>query len=251
MLGPHGEYLEGAGAISGNAEQVGERLKKALQRWRRLRREKDYANEDVPAVTTGPPPEFRDKPLVLRVFLRDLPRGKGDDSGRRFTKADLRGMWLDFTQWAWNVNWFAADDPEALVTKSRDWQPVESALFRRLARQTLVDNVRGQNPHWQGAHVQAAELRMRRIEDDDAPKGTWTIEYAGRAELRSDRQSFTPTLHGRAVWLPDEKRFESLRLVAVGTREGAGTFNQRGNDPGPAPMGVLLELFAPPTPEPE
>ena len=60
------------------------------------------------------------KPMVFRVFLRDLPRAKGDSSGRRFTKADLRGMWLDFTKWAWNVNWIAFDDPRAFLPRGKN-----------------------------------------------------------------------------------------------------------------------------------
>lgn len=246
MIGPDAEYLEGGGAISGDPENVRERLERALKRWKKLKKEKDYAEEDVPAVATGPVPEVAEKPLVLRVFLRDLPRGKGDDTGRRFTKADLRGMWLDFTKWAWNVNWLGLDDPRALVPNGKQAQPVADETFRQICREALVDNVRGQNPHWRPNHVRLAELTMQRLDDED---GLWVIECQGKAELRSEQQSYVPALYGRATWDPKEKAFRTFELLAIGQREGAGRFNQRSRDRGPAPMGVVLELYAPPAAE--
>ncbi len=240
MIGPNAEYLEGGGAISGDAERVRTRMRAALKRWDTLRKEKKYANEKVPAVTNVAVPEIAGKPLVLRVFVRDLPRGESDKSGRRFTKADLRGMWLDFTKWAWNINWLGLDDPSALVPKGKGEEAVESAVFRRICREALVDNVRGQNPHWRDEHVTLAALTMKRLPDDD---GNWIIEYRGKAAMVSPRQKFGPTLYGRGSWDPIAKTFVGLDIVAVGAREGSATFNQRGTDTGPSPMGVALTLF--------
>lgn len=242
MMGPEGEYLEGGGAISGNADAMKRRLRAALKRWQTLRREKGYANKPVPQVRSGSLPRIAKKSLVLRVFLRDLPRGERDDSGRRFQPADLRGRWLDFTKWAWNVNWIGFDDPSKLVPRSKDPEVVESELFRRVCREVLVDNVRGQNPRWRGTDVRLAELTMR-VTKKRAQR--IFIEYRGKAELRSEQQKFAPLLYGRAVWNSATEEFEAFDWVALGAREGAGTFNQRSTDPGPAPMGVLLTLFQP------
>lgn len=240
MIGPDAEYLEGGHAISGNFEEVRRRLRTALERWKALSREKKYANERVPRVDNITVPDMVGQPLVFRVFLRDLPRGERDRSGRRFTKADLRGIWPDFVQWAWNVNWIALDDPQHLVTDREEPVAVESAAFRKLCREALVDNVRGQNPHWRDEHVKLAELTMRRLKTQ---KGRWLIEYRGRAEMDSGSQKYAPELYGLGVWDPKEKAFEKLELVSIGDREGAGVFNQRRQDPGPAPMGVALVLF--------
>ena len=242
MIGPDAEYLEGGGAISGGLDEVRRRLRIALDRWKKLRREKKYENQPVPRVTNITVPDMREKSLVLRVFLRDLPRGKRDRSGRRFTKADLRGIWPDFTKWAWNINWIAIGDPKALVPDSKEETPVTSSLFRRLCRETLVDNVRGQNPAWRPEDVRLAELTMRRIKE----KGDRVIvEYRGRAAMDSKRQKYAPELYGRAVWNLEDEAFESFDLLAIGDREGAGNFNQRSSDPGPAPMGIVLSLHRP------
>ncbi len=239
MIGPNAEYLEGGGAISGEADDMRRRLRTALERWKVLRKEKKYKNRRVPPTKNIAVPSVTGKPLALRVFLRDLPRGGADKSGRRVTKEDLRGIWPDFTQWAWNINWTSVEDPSALVPAGDDRQPVSNELFRRLCRDVLVDNVRGQTPRWRTEQVQLAELTMQRVA---TKRGRWVIEYQGRAAMDSGTLKYEPTLYGRGLWNPKKSRFEELEIVAIGNREGAGTFNQRGNDPGPAPMGVALIL---------
>lgn len=242
MIGPDAEYLEGSGAISGGIEPMRARLKAGLERWKTLSREKKYANKRVPKVTNIVVPKLAAKPLVFRVFLRDLPRGKRDSSGRRFTPSDLRGIWPDFTKWAWNINWISFDDPAPLLPKGKEVQRVDSALFRRICREVLIDNVRGQQPAWKDAQVRLAELTMKRLKKKN---GRITIEYRGKAEMESGSRKYAPSLYGQAVWNIEKGRFDSFNLVAIGDREGAGPFNQRSRDPGPAPMGIALTLFRP------
>lgn len=240
MIGPNAEYLEGGGAISGSPQKVRRRLEKALERWKKLSKQKRYANRKVPHVNSLMPPKFEDKDLVLRVHLRDLPRGKGDDSGRRVTKADRRNrMWMAFTEWAWNENWIAFDDSKAFVTKSSRPRPVDAAIVMRLCRDVLVDNVRGQTPRWKKESVKEAELSMRRL---NTKNGRWTIQYVGHARMEAGEQRYSPQLYGQAVWNSKRRRFESLELLAIGMRAGAGVFNQRKRDLGPAPMGIALGL---------
>ena len=240
MIGPNAEYLEGGGAISGNSTDVRKRLQMALARWDKLRKKLKYANKPVPETTNIVVPAMADKPLVFRVFLRDLPRGKKDESGRRFTKRDLSGLWIDFTKWAWNINWLALDDVAALIPKGKKLETVQSDVFRRICREALVDNVRGQNRGGRDQHVKLAELTMRRLKDT---AGNWIIEYRGKASMDSGNAKFAPRLYGRGVWNPKKREFESLEIVAIGDREGAGRFNQRERDRGPAPMGVALVLY--------
>lgn len=242
MIGPNAEYLEGGGAISGDAPQVRERLKRALERWSHLRKEKKYRNAPVPAAQELAPPPVAGKPLVFRVFLRDLPRGKGDESGRRFREADLRGIWPHFVQWAWNVNWIAFDDPTDFLPEGKKPEPLDPAVLGRLAREVLVDNVRGQQRAWAADHLKAGTLTMRRVR---TTKSAITIAYEGSARLEDGGRNYLPTLRGRAIWNRKERRFDSFELVAIGSRTGRGRFNQRGNDPGPAPMGVAITLFRP------
>ena len=240
MIGPGGEYLEGAHAASGSASRLLERMEAALKRWKALKKDKGYAAKPIPRAASVAPPDVEAAPIALRISLRDLPRGDGDTSGRRRTEADLRGKsWMSVTEWAWNQNWLLLDDPSALVPDGKKAQPVPRALTERIVREALVDNVRGQNPAWKPDEVEGATLTMRATKT--TPKAI-EIEYAGEASMRAGEKRYAPKLAGRATWNRRSKSFESFQLVAVGERAGAARFNQRGEDRGASPMGVLLEL---------
>lgn len=242
MIGPQGEYLEGGGAISGSPEKVRERLQRALDRWKELRKKAKYANKPVPRVVSAPPPEIGRRKFILRAFLRDLPRAKGDASGRRFSREDLRGMWMDFVKWAWNVNWIGFDDAKVFRTQSKKAVPIDDETTMRICREILKDNVRGQNPSWPREAVTKAELTKRSLGTRNRKT---TYEYVGQAIMRHEGRSYEPKIYGRAVWDQRKRRFESFEILAIGQRAGAGTFNQRARDLGPAPMGVVLRLHAP------
>nr|MBC8451286.1 hypothetical protein [Planctomycetota bacterium] len=107
-------------------------------------------------------------------------------------------------------------------------------------RNVLIDNVRGQNPSWAREALEEASLTMVVLAEEG---DRWTIEYRGHARLKTETQRFEPGLYGQAVWHQKESRFESFQLVAIGEREGAAQFNQRDHDRGPAPMGIVLDLF--------
>ncbi|MCU0865373.1 MAG: hypothetical protein MUC36_16440 [Planctomycetes bacterium] len=244
MIGPDGEYLEGKAAANGEPRDIEARLQRALAAWDKLRKQKKYANRPVPAVVEAAPPEVAGKALILRASLRDLPRGQGASakapSRWRRELGDSLG-WRGFVEWAWNQNWIGFDDPRAFVTDAAAPQPVADDVVRRLCREVLVDNVRGQQPWWEAAHVRTATLTMRRVKADKV----WRLEYQGEARMQDGDRAFAARLRGEAEWDPQQKKFVRFELIALGDRRGAGTFNQRSEDLGPAPMGVALRLFAP------
>jgi hypothetical protein len=263
MMGPNGEYLEGAHAASGRADHLITRMQRALGRWEDLRKSAEYANQPVPLGAAVAPPEIEAAPFALRVSLRDLPREDNQDAGRRITGRDKRDYnWNAFTRWAWNQNWITFEDPLDFVptalrklesgpvepaeptaaesqASATEWEPVASSIVRTICRRVLVDNVRGQTPEWSPDSIQEATLLMRTlsIKDDLA-----TIEYQGAAAMSNDMQSYTPNLFGQAVWNTRTRQFVTFSLVSIGNRTGAGVFNQRDNDEGPAPLGIVLDL---------
>lgn len=241
IMGPDAEYLE-AKFASSNAADILARMKRALERWETLRKEKSYANQPVPHIPYGPPPSLvGNRKFVLQVNLRDLPRGGGDRSGARFENVGhMDEPWFEFSKWAWNQNWISFDDPRAFVTSSEAEVAVASNLIRRIAMEVLVDNVRGQAPTWRTEHVKKASLTMRRF----AVSGDrWSIEYRGAANMDAGAQGFSCSVYGQAVWNEKEGKFESFDLVAIGDRRGAWRFNNRERDPGPAPMGVAISVW--------
>lgn len=243
MMGPNGEYLEGKFAAASNAPEMRVRLQRALTRWESLRTEKSYANLPVPVVKTGAPPEVSGATMILKVNLRDVPRGPGDRSGARFSPADhTTESWPDFTKWAWNENWIGFDDPARWVPRSSSSEPVPAAEMQRLAREMLVDNVRGQAPGWQPSAIKGLDVTMRRT---SVKGGLVTIVYAGSANLTQGANSFAPKIYGEAVWNSSAGAFTSFDWVVIGPRTGAWQFNQREQDRGPAPMGIAISLFKP------
>lgn len=243
MMGPEGEYLEGLATASGDPRDIEARLQRALERWDTLRKSAKYANRPVPPVPERAPPEVADAPMILRASLRDLPRGRSNGevpSRWRGGQFDDRA-WTAFTQWAWNQNWIGFREPRAFVTDRADATPVADAVVRRLCREVLVDNVRGQAPWWEDANVQRATLTMRRTKTD----ATWHLEYDGEARMVDGTRGLAARLHGEAEWDPKQQRFVRFELLALGDRRGSAGANQRANDPGPAPMGIALRLFAP------
>lgn len=239
MIGPDAEYLEAKFAGNGNPRDIAARLRRALQRWATLKAEKGYAAKPIPPVKTTFPPEVADRKMILRVNLRDLPRGPGDRSGARREDMPNSDMWYDFVKWAWNENWIGFDDPSAWVTKSRTAAPVPNSVLLPLVRETLVDNVRGQAAGWSADHVKSASLTKRVL----SQRGSLIeIEYSGTARMSSGGASFNPTLYGKAIYDEASKQFVKFDLLAIGPRSGRGSFNQREKDLGPAPMGVAYEL---------
>jgi hypothetical protein len=241
MMGPDGEYLEGSHFVSGNRAEIATRLERARERWQTLRKAKGYANKPIPPAPTNTPPEFAQAPALLRVSLRDLRPGQRAATPRWRAGAFDDNNWLAFTQWAWNQNWFALAEPRAFVTKDKTAVAVDAKAFRRLCRAVLVDNVRGQAPEWQEEHVQLAELTMRRI---DGGKFV-TLEYTGEARMDAGGPKLAVRLYGQAEWDEANDRFVRFDLVALGTREGAWPFHQRGAQQGPSPIGIALRLHAP------
>lgn len=232
MMGPNAEYLEGRFAASGEPGDIRQRLNRALSRWETLRAQKSYANKPIPARPWSPPPDVEGE-LILRVNLRDLPRGPGDKSGARRHEVAATGMWNDFMKWAWNENWVAVERASSLVPKGSGLETVDPAVVSRIAREVMVDNVRGQAPEWEPREVKAASLMMKRIAGG-------RIEYRGSVSLGSGSRGYEARLYGQGSW--DGTAFSELDLVAIGMRRGGSQFNQRANDPGPAPMGVTLSL---------
>lgn len=240
MMGPNAEYLEGKFAASSDPADIRARLRRALQKWEALRASAGYENLPVPPAKSELPPGIAGE-IVLQVNLRDLPRTAGDRSGQRFSDMDrTRDGWREFTKWAWNENWIGLPSADAFVPAGSGSEAVPAAAVQRLAREVLVDNVRGQAPAWLAAEVREATLVKRRLA---ATNGLLRIEYTGRARMESGGRGYDATLYGQGIWNVGRRSFDSLEIVATGSRWGAARFNQREQDPGPAPMGVALSLY--------
>ncbi len=241
MMGPDSEYLAGMFATS-TAEEVKRLLTQAIAKWKVLAKEKGYAQKEIPYVATGCPfPSIAESAMPIKVNMRDLPR-EGARVGERYEEANRsREIWPDFHRWAWNENWigFSKEDSLAFVPKRAGAEPVDSRVLMRLAREVLVDNVRGQAPSWPEDDIAKLSLSKQRVSQSGSQA---TIHFKGEARMDSGNAAMTLTLAGQGVWDSQAERFVSFSLAAKGSRSGGWPFNSRSEDPGPAPIGFSLEL---------
>lgn len=239
MMGPDGEYLEGKFAASGNAGDIRRRIERALVKWDALKKQKKYANKPVPEVAWSPPPGVTGE-LVLRVNIRDLPRGGRDKSGARIHEVDGNTEYYPgYVKWAWNENWIGLRSAGSLVPKGSGPEKVDRSVVSQICQEVLVDNVRGQASTWRPSEVKTADVTMRLL---SARNGVQRISYTGKVSMSAGSRSYDATLYGESEWNAVTNEFLSFEIVVIGLRKGASRYNNRDNDPGPAPMGVTLSL---------
>jgi len=217
-------------------------LRKALERWQQLG---TTADVDVQDYAPARPDRYPTDGLVLRLAARDLPR-----------QEDARPD--DWRKRAWNLDsaWFTKDEASHLVPLSptagaiREWP---AAVVRRLALFHLRDFVRGEPSAWPEEALREATMISEVVsagEDEVRLRlsGRVRLEYAMRWRRPNDRSEhisecgYAASLAGEAVWNRAQMRFTSFELVATGPRWGTNQYNNRGDDLGPAPMGIALTL---------
>ena len=168
--------------------------------------------------------------LKLQVAYRDLPRGdvRRPDSARFQNPYNLG--WLDLS----------AEEARHFITTSKQPVAIPDALFRKLATATLKDAVRGQMSAWKPPAFKEGSLTTQLVSTKDKRS---TFRLSGSAKLAEGSRSYSPKLHGFAIFDHAEGAFERFELIAAGQRAGKGGANGRETDLGPAPMGVAFKLF--------
>lgn len=220
-------------------------LRLALNRWQRLGSADAATATTVQDYAPARPDRYPADGLVLRLAARDLPR-----------QADTRPD--DWRKRAWNLDyaWFTREEARQLVPAppaagaTRTWP---ASVVRRLALFHLRDFVRGEPSAWpeealregtvssEVVGVTGDEVRLRL-------GGHIRLEYAMRWRRPDDGSShqsdcgYDATLTGEAVWSRARGAFTSFEMAATGPRRGANQYNNRGDDLGPAPMGIAFQL---------
>jgi hypothetical protein len=183
--------------------------------------------------------------LVLRLAARDLPRDVD-------TRPD------DWRKQAWNLDyaWFTKAEARQLVPEpavsgaTRAWP---YAVMRRLALFHLRDFVRGEPSAWPEEALRETTVTSQvvRASGDEVRlrlHGHIRLQHVmrwRRPNDGSDQSSdcgFDATLAGEAVWALSRERFTAFELVASGPRWGTNQYNNRADDLGPAPMGIVAVL---------
>lgn len=162
--------------------------------------------------------------LILQVTVRDLPY-----RGERHPGAPEYRNWF-------NQTWIDFSDSETMSLLPKNGKsPVPDALVRKLARETMLDFVRGQTPAWSEGAVKKATLT---VEPAPGKEGFVNVRYQGEFHLEEGGRAFEGRLHGKAMFDPRTGRFRNFELIAAGMRRGR-TENFRGDAP-PSPLGLAF-----------
>jgi hypothetical protein len=237
---PDGEYL---GAHPGRhaKEDTLALLARALERWEKIVKEKGLQPKPIPrrarklwegegvaaraggSVGSG-------AAMILQVNSRDLPKADGTFAGPPEYRNYWNQNWLDFT----------AADVAGLLPKNGARTEVPSPLFRRVARESLIDNVRGQSGGWPETAVRKAVLT---VEPVSTQGDLQTVRYEGEFRAELPDRSYGGKLRGLAVYDAKKNAFTKFELVAVGVRTGGtGSANFRTQGEGDSGLGVSFIL---------
>lgn len=162
--------------------------------------------------------------LILQVNSRDLP---GSTVNKEYA-------------YAWNQTWLElnADEARSFLPKDGGKGSVPESVLRKLARDSLVDNVRGQTDRWSDEQIKKLSLSTETV----SVKGPLvTLRMAGEFDLDAGARGYTGKLHGQAVFDTAANMFRRFELSACGMRRGATRFNFRFQE-GPSPLGLCFTI---------
>jgi hypothetical protein len=155
-----------------------------------------------------------------------MPRGAGPANDHLWVLEDEWRAWLA-----------AATGPGSPV-------PAPAPLARRIARFHLVDNTRGEPPHWEPGELRSLELSAQAVEG----RG---IELRGSFHLETGdgTRGFEGQLFGsaRLEGTGASAAVTEFELVALGDHWGEGRFTP-GARPGRQPLGSVFTLADPEVP---
>jgi hypothetical protein len=143
--------------------------------------------------------------------------------------------------------WLTKEECQALVPKGAnkgDILPLPERVVRRIARFHLVDNTRGEPPHWNAKEIRSAKVSLMVEEVND--RGM-TLQLDGSCLLATDadpakaERGYDVSLRGTLHYDTGRKAIDRFDVVALGEHWGSGSLT-RGARPGRTPLGVAFEL---------
>jgi hypothetical protein len=179
--------------------------------------------------------------LVIRTWTRILDRKDGE-----FCKGTCEGTGRDFP--ARDHVWLTAAEVQAIASinpkTTVKWHPLPEAVAVRLARNHLIDNTRGEPPHWSKEQIRSQELKLTIAEVSDARmllRLDGEVLLATTADVKQSERGFDARLLGWIEVDRVKKTITRFDVAAVGDHWGEGTFT-RGARPGRTPLGIAFEL---------
>jgi hypothetical protein len=143
--------------------------------------------------------------------------------------------------------WLTAQEVRKLVPArpAADVQyPVPAAVAERIVRFHLVDNTRGEPPHWAREQVRRQDLALT-VESVTPERVTLRLDGSALLSESADParslRGFDVKLHGRLEFDRVAERLTRFDVVAAGDHWGSGTYTGNAR-PGKSLLGVAFEL---------
>jgi hypothetical protein len=218
-------------------------LRQGLTAWRKLSEEERKPGRTLATENSKVDRQFTRQPPagagIVNVYTRVLERKNSTE----FQCCSGLGMAA-----ARDHLWVLLKEIDALANpRATQGQTVEmpASLAERILRFHLVDDTRGEPPHWSPVEIRKREFTLVAVES--TPK-LCKLKLEGRALLATDAdpmkaaRGFDVHLQGFITIDTDQRRLTRFDLVALGEHWGEGTFT-RGARAGRSPLGVVFELL--------
>ena len=128
------------------------------------------------------------------------------------------------------------------LAREKPGQKVPDLLAMRIARFHLVDNTRGEPPHWRRDEVRNLEFRISPMvpASDSSYRNAFRIAGTFHLETRDGKRGYKGEIDGY-MRMHDKTGNQDFHLVAIGDHWGEGTYT-RGARPGKNPLAVVFAL---------
>ena len=140
--------------------------------------------------------------------------------------------------------WIKKEELEQLgrLAREKPGQKVPDLLAMRIARFHLVDNTRGEPPHWHRNEVRKLELRIGPMAPAPGASSRKAFRITGKfhLETKDGKRGYEGEIDGY-VSTHDKTGNVALHLVAIGDHWGEGTYT-RGARPGKNPLAVVFTV---------
>ncbi len=179
--------------------------------------------------------------LIVNVFTRILDKTDGGEYCHgtcKFPGGDKAArdhLWLTAEEWPRLI-------PDA-PTKGQAVSPT-APLVWRMARFHLVDNTRGEPPHWALDDLRKLDLKMMVAEANDSGvtlRLEGSLLLSTTADPATAERGYDATILGYIRYDKAKKQIDRFDVVALGEHWGQGRYT-RGARPGRTPLGVAFEL---------
>jgi hypothetical protein len=220
---PSGRLL--ASVNTTDPRRMEQMLDEAWKKWQAMPKDERYATP-APEATKARPKRCPTDGLVLRAYVRDLPR-----------KEKIKG-WRGA---AWNTDtvWFRNAEARAWLPESLKVGAEREVPVRRLTRFAIVDSVRGQTRSFSENQIVDSTVTSRITAVEDS---LVRVELVGKSHAETENRGVRVRLKGRATYDTSKDRFVKFELVGFGTRWGTTEYNARQDDRKPSPIGYAFVL---------